>query len=261
MSFYEEGESLGALITSIVLDNWKPDYEVYWDLHSDEPLPEDWETSTLQDLAKLEDRLAQVLYRWIRALTPEVEKAHLLPKLKEALPVLHKPSGTGVFRQRLEIELAEDLAGDLDGMTDRALDLLGFVAIAEGERTQAYLSRVADCYLRGMPTEGAVMCRAVLEAALTERLEKLNVTEAMIRKNVPNCGRHVTLIHQMTFAKNRTNLLPNDDPNDHGISTYKAATDVKEAGDDAVHASPGLSDFKEVLAKLVRVLNRLYGAA
>jgi hypothetical protein len=53
----------------------------------------------------------------------------------------------------------------------RLVLLLDYLVTDANEFTRHYLARVAECYIRGMPSECAVMCRAVLDVALQSVLD------------------------------------------------------------------------------------------
>src|SRR5690606_29432174 len=96
-----------------------------------------------------------------------------------------------------------------------------------GEFTSAYLSRVAECYIRDMRPELAVMCRAVLDTAIQQVADDEQV------KNIVGAGRrgHVGLERRIEFC--RSCGIFDDEVRD-------AAERVMDAGDKAAHVVPGL---------------------
>jgi len=79
----------------------------------------------------------------------------------------------GFFRICLELEAHQRFSVSPDVMATRMLKLFQLMVRDANEFVRAYLSRVAECYVRGMDTELAVMARAVLERALRdERLAR-----------------------------------------------------------------------------------------
>jgi hypothetical protein len=229
--------------------------------------------AVLEVLAKLrKERLVAIEHpsvkpipdEWWRASLREHGLDHMLPLVDERPPVakpeyeLKYEADIDLLKYLMDLHLCESELEQIPEHADRAVELLEFLTSSPSDLARAYLARVSLCYLRGMSTEGVIMCRAVLEAAIKKRHDELGVTEADIRENVPRCGKDVTLIHHLMYAKNTSKLLPTDDRDQRGQSSYDTAIEVKENGDNAVHTAPGLSDLKETLAMLVRVLDHIY---
>jgi len=75
------------------------------------------------------------------------------------------------FDNCMELEALRLFASPPDLMAERMLKLLRVMVRNPGEFTRAYLARVAECYVRGMLVELAVMARAVIDLALQDVLE------------------------------------------------------------------------------------------
>lgn len=131
------------------------------------------------------------------------------------------------------------------GMANRMLRLLGVMIRQPGERARAYLSRVAECYIRDMKTEFAVMARAVLDVAIQEIVLDDDIRESVgtRRARRPDLERRIEACRAKDVF---------DD------NVYAAATRVRERGNDAAHISPGLEgkidDALDDLALCLRAL-------
>jgi hypothetical protein len=158
--------------------------------------------------------------------------------------------------QRLDMDLCARLLGDVGNMARRGVHLLSHVTEIRSERVRAYLSRVAESCIYGLTTEAAVMMRAVLEAALDERLFEVPDVELHASNSGPHSKHGYNLSQKMQFAKNK-GWLPEDDGSEDFPSTYAVAIELKEQGDQAVHIAPGLEDMEVSIPGLVRVLQVL----
>lgn len=77
---------------------------------------------------------------------------------------------SSVFESTLELETSRLFLPSLSATSARLKKLLAYAVAGHGERVNAYLSRVALCYCLDQRTELAVMCRAVVEAAMERML-------------------------------------------------------------------------------------------
>lgn len=149
------------------------------------------------------------------------------------------------FDNCLQLEVMERFPSWPDLMADRLERLLGHMLRAPGETTRGYLGRVAECYIREMPTEFAVMARAVLDQAIQERLpdEEVLVEVGSGKGGFVDLERRI----QACFSKDL-----------FGQAEFDAANDIRIAGRDAAHFTPGLEgDMDELLGKLSLVLHAL----
>jgi hypothetical protein len=76
----------------------------------------------------------------------------------------------------LQLALARKYLPGTDEMAGRCVELTRLVIQAEpSEAVRRFLGRVARCYIAGFTNECIVVCRAVLENALTDRFERSQV--------------------------------------------------------------------------------------
>lgn len=129
-------------------------------------------------------------------------------------------------------------------LADRMRKLLAHLISVSGDTTRMYLTRVAECYIRDMRTEFAVMCRATLERALNDVVPE---TES---KKPPGGGDRPVLADLIRDSR-RLGILDK--------TTEAAARRIKDEGNRAVHDYlPGLEkEPDELLPDLVMVLERL----
>ena len=120
--------------------------------------------------------------------------------------------------QRLDMDLCVRLLGDAENMARRGVHLLSHVTETRSERVRAYLSRVAESYIYGLTTEAAVMIRAVIEAALDERLSEVPDAELHAAIAGPHGKHGFNLLQKMQFAKNK-GWLPENDGSEDSPST------------------------------------------
>lgn len=148
------------------------------------------------------------------------------------------------LRNCLEIEAVELWGINPRKMAERMGDLLHYLIEDTGPQVRGYLSRVAECYVRGMETEFAVMCRAVLEAALegvipAEKLSDSDVIEVRYNENLSlkkhiDCAEKVGVLEPEARAK---------------------AGNIRRIGNDAVHEGPEIDfDSASLLEDLVFVV-------
>lgn len=150
-----------------------------------------------------------------------------------------------VFRTFLEIEAFERY-GSLPGeLADRSLVLLDYLVGTESERARRYLERVAECFVLGLEAELATMSRAVLESALASLELEALVEEVTNVRGAPHAS-----LSDWIEAATRAGLLDSD--------ARVAADAVRQAGNDAIHAAPGVeASAEDILENLVRVLEAL----
>ena len=159
----------------------------------------------------------------------------------------HSTTSTNAYdmlRYLLDLEICEQELSRLPLMADRAIKLLDRLVSARSIRTKIYLARVAECYLRNMSVEGVIMCRAVLEAALAERLDD----DAVIRSGSSALSYRVDLADQLRYLE-RERLLSTE--------VFNAADAVRSAGNGAIHRDPSTADFDSVFTDLITALDGL----
>lgn len=146
------------------------------------------------------------------------------------------------FIDRLDIELASEFTRTLSriaGLTEYGRKTwLALMAAAHeqplSDLAAAYLTRAARLLLFGFDVECVVMCRAVLEAALSERLDPAELNRAGIRPSINKPGGH----HEFSLADLISGALKLKlfNPEDH-----KRARKIKQDGNDVLHVNPGLA--------------------
>lgn len=147
-------------------------------------------------------------------------------------------------RHRLESELYRHFLAKLDGIYDRA-NALWKILQKEGlsATTKQYLAKVAECYFLDMPTQGAVMCRVVLEAAYKA------VTEDEVLRKAGYCTRdlHITMNHREKYLKKKKIIRARREA---------FAKDVRMLGNEAAHGSQE-PDLFPLVIKMSELLEAL----
>jgi hypothetical protein len=147
------------------------------------------------------------------------------------------------FRCALQVHAARDFLGWPAAFAAKMTILVKYLIRSPSNRVRAYLARVAECYIRDMTPEFAVMCRAVLDAFLGELY-----SDELVRKKIGPKGR-VGLDARIQTAYAVGYL---DD------QLFDAARRIKRSGDDAIHLAPGLQlGADQLLEDTYNVLVRL----
>lgn len=264
----------------VVWDNYPNDFEAFWGLRS-EACPEyleadDWEE--YRRLYQLATKLGQGVVRLVRPRRlPERALTGLGELRREAdhdeqllRDVLEKVRDHGAedlaeqirdlivygtvggarakatfFDNAMQIVAHEHFGYDLDGYAERMIQLVGHLTRTENSRTQAFLARVAECYIRGMDPEFAVMARAVMQSAL-ERVLPEEDARNLVREHE---GGRLGLAGHIDAAI--TAGMVDDE-------VHEAMKRIKDAGDDAAHALPQLAPRASILIEdLSNVLRHL----
>jgi hypothetical protein len=178
-------------------------------------------------------------------------KAHLDPEqfrnLADVLGNSGHPSDPRTkeqfFRTCLQLQAWELFPSDVGYMGHRLGNMFRYLVRNPGELTQAYLSRVAECYVRDMPTEFAVMARAALDSAIQEILSDEAVSiEVGTRHGRIDLERRIEACISKGWLSN---------------AQGRAAHKIREVGRDAAHFTPGLTaDMDELLEALASLLRR-----
>ncbi|MGD1155769.1 MAG: DUF4145 domain-containing protein [Terriglobia bacterium] len=162
----------------------------------------------------------------------------------------------------LDAAYSSELIGKLDEIVERAA-LLGPHEVDVTQVQQpicAYFKEVHGCFLYGFPVACAVLCRAILEAALRARYEpQKQGTTWRPSKDLPPEERRKSKILTLLDRALQEGILDG--------SRVEAGGNVKDAGDEAIHR---LEDFRKCwgrddqLRRLVedtrKVLEDLYRA-
>ena len=148
----------------------------------------------------------------------------------------------------LDALYSSELIGKLDRIVDRAASLDPHkvdVGQVQDPGTRAYFQEAHRCYLYGFNAACAVMCRAILESALKEKVDP----DGMVERNLP---KDASLFYALLEKSRLEDAL------------QQGAKQVKKAGDAAAHGydkfqreyqgkgkiEEGLAVTRDVLAKL-----------
>jgi|GEM_PF-2297192 len=277
--FFQGGYTLDSAF-DLVFDDYPDDFREYYGLDA-EYCPEHLDADEWEDYKRLyavSERLARAAETLVRprrlpdSQLTEIEqireaanaenerRRRMLDELKETLTeeqyryVFSLLWGSGpakaredLFRSAMQLHAVERFWTQPGDLATRMTRLLEFLVKTEGPRTQAYLSRLAECYVRGMSTEFAVMSRAVLESALSDTLEEDSVRA---HQGIPS-NKRVSLDDYISIAV-QAGLF--DDAH------LEAVDQVRDAGNRAVHEFPGIEpDPDEILGHLQLIFQRLEG--
>lgn len=241
----------------VIWDDYPADFSAYWGLDDREPPDhldeDDWRE--YQRLDRLVTRLANGAHLLVRPVkTPDAdlslhewlkEEAGLaeeqwerwLDEWRQSLAEdqwwqlfrLSRPSAPGdprlkkrFMHARMETE-AERLYPYSPGkMASRLFRLLQHVVLKPGQKTREYLPRLAECYVRGMDIELAVMARTVLDAALQDEYSDEDV------RNEVGAGKDVVLERRIQCAASAGPFRPRN--------ILDAADRIRKTGNRAAHA-------------------------
>jgi hypothetical protein len=247
MDSYWPETSLADLL-DIHLQNYHDDFRKYWHLDAEACPPglsaDDWL------LARLLDQVGARMLSSVHALRVDRELAAVLRN--------HRPLETpedvaadlvryDIARARAEIELASLAVSRLfEGKKRVAILLLLLSKFELSERAGAYADRMVQCFIWGLDTECAVMARSVLESALEETFPD----EKMVALGFTR-GRYGFEYWQYRDAATVTQLLSEE--------RLKDVERIRTAGNEAVHAAPGLHPpAYQTVARTVACLRDLF---
>ncbi len=164
-------------------------------------------------------------------------EATLLFEVARLLPGIHEERLQEGFT-RMRVDTDHVLAERINRLVKHRIQL-------PNHRTASYLSLVARCYLLGMRSELAAVSRAALETALEEF-----APDELVRKKLgADRGGKVGLSRRIDYCR-AEGVFDRD--------TERAASAVKNAGDDVLHFVPGTEPTPEVLLdSLVQALAAL----
>jgi hypothetical protein len=226
--FYKEGSSLDL---DLIVQSYEADRKQYWG--------EDEEGERyIQGI----DRIAKMLLQGSSELIePEALSWDLIQQMADE-DLLRKQ-----IRERIEIDVAWEYSVNTRGMAHRCLELARLVVVAKpNESVMRFLRRLSRCYVAGFLPECVVLCRAVVENALIERLDRRG-------DSLPyNAQGPSTLAARIDEARMRQFLSE---------ETAKAAHAVRRRGNTAVHKDPHATHaVLETIKLTMDVLRDLYGA-
>jgi hypothetical protein len=238
---YENDSHLTDML-AVVAQNWVSEFRDSWGLDAIaapsgmEPL--DWE------FAKVCDQIAAQIISASRTL--ESDRSNL----SERLDLLKDKLGLDLendtlFTQLLEAHLVDVLEDELSRMRLRSLKLVRYLVDIKSENVRSYLARVGACFLRGLKIETVVMCGAVVDAALQEALDDIDIRSSGIK-----CGRYVSFGNRIEFMK-QSGRWDSD--------VAEIAFKLAKERNDAIHTSPTLArSVDEVLKDVVLILGKIF---
>lgn len=158
----------------------------------------------------------------------------------------HPSTKIHFFNTCLQIQVLESFASDTRVMGQRITRLFEIAIRAPGIRTMQYLGRVAECYIRDMKTEFAVMARAALEAAIDELLTDEEV-ENLVGRRAHSIHSSLSRRMDACVAKGLLNG-----------EILEMARQIRVDGNNAVHLVPdSVDDIHSMLERFATVLAHL----
>lgn len=232
---YSEGDSIGSIL-GLVVQNHEAYREEYWAAEEQD-----------RRFLLLVDAVAGSLFTASQDLLAK-------PLIFEGKPfdweAVEQIASMGLFapqiREKIEIEIAHELTGEMYEMAGRCFDLAKLVLHTRPNATvMRFLQRLARCYVAGFLPECVMLCRAVMENA---------VTEAFSRKSLPlpqdEDGR--STMRQKLDAAVKFKLLT--------TGRRKDAELVWTRGNKAVHHDPlATKDVYGTIEITFGILQELYG--
>jgi hypothetical protein len=116
------------------------------------------------------------------------------------------------------------------------------VVLLPGEKVTAYLRQATACYLYGLPTAAAILCRAVLQFALEETIPTVGGVEIgrvdrqdWLMKLINLADKTRTLPTRLVTKAHRIREKGNEAAHSGGCSETRALTALKEAGEVLAH--------------------------
>lgn len=220
-----------ADLLDIHVQNYEQDFREYWHLDNTER-PEDLSAEEWT-LVRLLDKVGVGSIPSAYALRVEPELSQLVVDFRPGDSVertMRELSGYDVAQTCAEIDLASAAVQKLFEGKKRLATILHLLSKFElSPRAAAYVDRMVQCYVWGLDTECVVMARSVVEAALEEAFTDADMHAMGF---VPK--RHGFEYWQFRNAATRSGRFSAD--------VLGCLEDVRRAGNDAVHASPGLHE-------------------
>lgn len=216
------------------IDSYQSARDEYW---SPDPVE--------RELVKLYEEVAQALLSASSNLVSDAEwrgEAFSWAKLVETTD----QHGYGpVFDQCIEIAIAHDTVGRLEGSAERCLALAEHIlANPPGERVARFLARLGRCYIAGFMTECVMLCRAVLENAVADSFERRGIP-------VPATESGASSMRTRLKAASLLGWLSDDG--------HAAAEVVWLRGNKAIHDDPeATTDVRGTIDYTGKVLRELY---
>lgn len=269
---YEPGQRVADVLDDC-LDEWMEVLRTYHDeILSDEAVARSADPpqyAKLQRLLRLYREGAPELFRTLLTLRVSPEVRELARELSAELRPGEYSSGhrwhllnlSEPVTDWLDIELAAEaltVVRAVTGLTSRSkrVYLTLLAASCEGELSDEaarYLARAGRLLLFGFDVECVVMCRAVLEAALTDRLDFTELDRLGVRRSIKLGGGKPDQfsLADLIYGARRLHLFdPEEVTHAHGI---------REAGNSILHDTPDADDQAcRFLMRMGRLLRKLY---
>lgn len=267
----DEPVRLPALMGAQVNAYWN-DYLEYWEVS--DHLAESQLTPQQRDVHKQLDRIGEALRKSLNTLAPDATSDEMVRELWELfeIPEHARPDTASAFqalhtqplvRDCVSIALAFEVADTLLPVAHaRAAELVGLLSDRHlSERALAYLRRATRLHLWGFDSECAILCRSVLEAALTSRLTqeiKLDEPPPPLEKLIALAGER-GLFPGYATARNRRGwrAVPR--------TPLADAESLRRAGNHLIHDVPslgahndGIGNSLDALKILISLLNRMF---
>lgn len=249
MDTYWPDSTLADLL-DIHVQNYEQDFRDYWHLDEaecpEEMSEDDWR------LVRLLDRVGAQLVKSAHMLRISADLQKLVESHKpfeDPLKLASSLVSYNVAQARAEIDLASAAVGKLFEGKRRLTFVLALLSQFDlSERATAYIDRMIQCYIWGLDTECVVMARSVIEAALEEVISHDEMTSLGFRGR-----RKGFALWEYQSAAAKTRRL-----SDKAMEWVEA---IRQAGNEAVHAVPGLhGDSTVTLAQTVVCLRELFPA-
>lgn len=264
-------EEMSGWLALHVADYWRR-YLEYWELEEDVADPRHDEAA--RRLHRKLDAIGGAVRTLLHTLSPDeaavaairdfVDVSEAEDPLEAAAEVIRLVHETPIVRDSIRIALGFEAAEELLPRAEsRISDLLTLVAARSvSPRAATFLDRATRLYLWGFDPECVIMCRAVLEAALTARLAD-DVDRDDPAPNLDNLlriagGRKV--LDGFERAKNRKGWRARK-----GSPLWRAER-LKWAGNEVLHQRPevvgsrstDIQDAREAVRELAEILTLLF---
>lgn len=234
MAQYHPDAALDLYLESTV-ESWDSSRDVWWN-------------SKVQNghisLGRLADELAEALIMATDELiVPHRTEGILEPLYRERFQAIHELLEKTELRrwalERLEIHVARQFCTGSGAMAQRCYDLSKLVLDRRPNRSVLqYLRRLSRCYIAGFDSEAVVMCRAILENALSDVFQR--------RRLEPD-------------AKMRVRLDQAQELQWISAAARRKAWTVWTRGNTAVHHDPeAVGDALSTIEMTLSVLQELY---
>ena len=268
----QEPGTLSGMLWAYVDVYWN-EYREYWELVGS---TEDNSFSDDQrELHRGLDRIGEAMRRTIRSLSPDAASVATVNQFFQVLGIelnadpanaaktlrtMHKQP---IVRDCLAISLALEAVDTLlPAAEGRAAELVALIASRQmSHRASAYLERATKLYLWGFDPECVIMCRSVLEAALSSRLATFLAQD----EAAPTLDKLVAIAGERGVLPGYKKALNRRRWNADRGSLLEDADNIRRAGNHLIHDLPDLTiaptavaDSATAVRTLARVLDHLF---